>query len=168
MRPEWKCVHASSRCTPLLVASLSLALAGCLRPRPEEAAPPPIYVKLHFGPPAAIALHYAAVSGTRHTVSIDSVVEAAGRVDSLRGDTITIVALYITKAPALAGAETPRTPVRAPSNIARLTAVIGPNVRVEPWTSLSARSHGILWNVLMVVTVAPLLLLVFDLAHSPR
>lgn len=148
------------------LALASLACAG--RTRPEDAGPPPLHVKLHFDPPAAIALQYTAVGGARYTVGIDSVVEAGGRVDSLRGDTITIVAFYVTKAAAAAGAKTQRTAVREPSYIARLTIVVDPAVRVEPWTASSERSHRILWNTLMVVTVAPLLLLVFDLAHSPR
>jgi len=142
-----------------------LACAGRARPTAE---PSPPHVKLILEPPAAIALQDTAVDGARHTVTVDSVVEAGGRVDCIRGDTITIVASYITKAPAAAGATTRRTSVREPRNIARLTIVVGPAVQVEPWTVSPSRSGRILWYALMVVTIAPLLVLIVDVAHSPR
>jgi hypothetical protein len=94
--------------------------------------------------------------------------EGGGRVDSVRGDTITIVAFFVTRAPAVAGAKTQRTVVREPSHIARLTIVVGAAVGVEPWTASSERPHQLLWNALMVITVAPLLLLVIDIAHNSR
>src|SRR5690348_12331068 len=89
-------------------ASVGVTLAGlaCAGHAPPAAEPSVPHVKLILEPPAAIALQYTAVDGARHTVTVDSVVEAGGRVDSIRGDTITIVASYITKAPAAAGATT--------------------------------------------------------------
>jgi hypothetical protein len=161
MKTGWATVRQAS----VGVTLAGLACAGHAPPAAEPSAP---HVKLILEPPAAIALQYTAVDGARHTVTVDSVVEAGGRVDSIRGDTITIVASYITKAPAAAGAKTRRTPVREPCNIARLTIVVGPAVRVEPLTVSPSRSARVLWYALMVVTVAPLLVLIVDVAHSPR
>ena len=168
MRASRQRFHVRSRCAPLLIASLSVVLGGCVHPRREGAEPPLPHVKLHFDPPEAIALEYTAVSGARHTVNVDNVVEAGGRIEAVRDDTLTIVASYIMEAPAAAGAKTERTPVHEPFTVARLTIVVGPAVRVEPWTTSVERANRIFRSVLMIVVVAPLLLFVFDLAHNVR
>jgi len=151
----------------IALVALTLGSLACVgRARPDNTGLPATHVKLHFEPPTEVALRYSAVDGPMDTVVMDSIVEAAGRVESTRGDTLTIVAFYVTRMP-VTGADARRTVLRDPSRVARLTVVVGPMVRVEPWTASSERSNRIFRNTMLVVMIAVLLPLVIALAHGP-